>query len=669
MRRFRAHRSGIETPCAASPLNFMAGWCAKTLILAVVLLACAGSAAAQVAVSWNGGNGAWLTASNWNPMVVPNNCCGNTYSVGITNGPSVVTLLNPNINLTLSVVLDDLTLAKGNALQIQAATLTLSSGTSSNAGALTAQFFSTFENAAGSTLNNSGFLGTDFSATIKNGGALNNSGTVEVDLGFTNLGGGNVTNTGFLLNIGILANNFAATIDNFGSFQNNAGAFIENHGTINLFSGMKNFGTIDNFGTINQSLNFATPLINGAGGTINNGGTVALAGGFHNSGAFNNSAMNVTTGLPVAGTFSVLNGGTFENDGSFVSSQSGPIGINGGGTFNNNLGGTMNVLSMDVAGTLNNSGMVSLNPQPLPPGGSPLSILAGGTFNNNAGGMVTIDPGPFNVPAVQINGGGIFNNNAGGTLNATGALVVGGTLNNAGMVMLNPQPLPPGGSPLSILAGGVLNNSGTLVSLDPGPVSINAGGTLNNPGMFDTMGPINVAGLLSNNGMVNMTGNSALSVMAGGTLGGTGTISGNVANAGMLMPGTGAMTINGNYTQTGTGVYLAGLGGLFAGQFSQLNISGSASLAGSLNVSLVNSFVVNLGDSFFIMTFNSLTGTFSSLNLPSLASGLQWLLAYNPTNITLSVGSSQVPQVPEPGTLLLVASGLSGLLWRRRRRC
>lgn len=142
-------------------------------------------------------------------------------------------------------------------------------------------------------------------------------------------------------------------------------------------------------------------------------------------------------------------------------------------------------------------------------------------------------------------------------------------------------------------------------------------------------------------------------------------------NDGTVAPGglgsAGTMTINGNYTQTATGAYTAELGGVFAGQSDQLAVNGTATLAGALTVTLLPGFVVNLGDLFILMTFNSSTGTFSAVNLPGLATGLQWLLTYNPTDVTLTAASSGATPIPEPGTLLLVASGLGGLLWRRRR--
>ena len=79
----------------------------------------------------------------------------------------------------------------------------------------------------------------------------------------------------------------------------------------------------------------------------------------------------------------------------------------------------------------------------------------------------------------------------------------------------------------------------------------------------------------------------------GGTLSGVGTINASVVNAAEISPGAspGTITVNGNYTQTSAGVMKIELGGAPPGtQFDQLNVTGTASLDGALNVSLINGF-------------------------------------------------------------------------------
>ena len=62
------------------------------------------------------------------------------------------------------------------------------------------------------------------------------------------------------------------------------------------------------------------------------------------------------------------------------------------------------------------------------------------------------------------------------------------------------------------------------------------------------------------------------------------------------------LTITGDYTQTATGAFDIEIGGLIAGDnFDQLVVNGAASLAGTLNVTLINAFVPEVGDSFLIL--------------------------------------------------------------------
>src|SRR5262249_31017005 len=105
-------------------------------------------------------------------------------------------------------------------------------------------------------------------------------------------------------------------------------------------------------------------------------------------------------------------------------------------------------------------------------------------------------------------------------------------------------------------------------------------------------------------------------VITGGTVGGTGTITGNVLNtSGTFGPGSspGILTINGDYTQSASGVLNIEIGGTIAAtpDFDQLIISGKATLDGTLNVSLINGFTPALGNNFQFMTYGSRSGDFS----------------------------------------------------------
>jgi hypothetical protein len=95
-----------------------------------------------------------------------------------------------------------------------------------------------------------------------------------------------------------------------------------------------------------------------------------------------------------------------------------------------------------------------------------------------------------------------------------------------------------------------------------------------------------------------------------GSVYGSGVINGDVRNAGLLSAG--ALTINGDYTQTAGGTQYVFIGGLQAGsQYSQLVVHGLATLDGTLDVQLINGFRPQPGDQFQVLLFGEGRGTFA----------------------------------------------------------
>jgi hypothetical protein len=110
-------------------------------------------------------------------------------------------------------------------------------------------------------------------------------------------------------------------------------------------------------------------------------------------------------------------------------------------------------------------------------------------------------------------------------------------------------------------------------------------------------------------------------------LSGAGTVRGDLTNAGALAVGqpgvsgplTGTLEVTGNYTQAATGslaLKLAGPGGN-----DLLQVDGAAALGGTLNVSLLGTFIPSAGQSFYLIEYASRSGTFATLNLPSYSGG------------------------------------------------
>ena len=74
-----------------------------------------------------------------------------------------------------------------------------------------------------------------------------------------------------------------------------------------------------------------------------------------------------------------------------------------------------------------------------------------------------------------------------------------------------------------------------------------------------------------------------------------------------------------------------------ADSFDELHVSNAAELDGNLNVSLVNSYTPELGDSFDILTFGSRLGDFANINLPTLSGDLAFNAQFTGNSLNLEV--------------------------------
>jgi autotransporter-associated beta strand protein len=151
-------------------------------------------------------------------------------------------------------------------------------------------------------------------------------------------------------------------------------------------------------------------------------------------------------------------------------------------------------------------------------------------------------------------------------------------------------------------------------------------------------------GTLLVNGLI---GTGAVSVAAGGVLGGTGVVLGAVSSAGMLAPGVevGTLTVSNDYQQSGA--LFIQLAGTSPGTgHDVLQVSGTASLGGSLLVSTNGGFTPVAGQSFTVLTAGAVSGTFGSTGLPALPTGLGWEVAYPGAAVVLSVTGTVASATP-----------------------
>jgi len=108
----------------------------------------------------------------------------------------------------------------------------------------------------------------------------------------------------------------------------------------------------------------------------------------------------------------------------------------------------------------------------------------------------------------------------------------------------------------------------------------------------------------------------------GGTLTGTGTVSGNVINnGGILAAGTspGTLSITGSYTQAAGGTFQAELAGVTTAgtDYDLLSVGGLATLDGLLDIVLFGGFSGAVGDQFDIISASNISGDFATVNVPT----------------------------------------------------
>jgi hypothetical protein len=136
-------------------------------------------------------------------------------------------------------------------------------------------------------------------------------------------------------------------------------------------------------------------------------------------------------------------------------------------------------------------------------------------------------------------------------------------------------------------------------------------------------------------GSVAQLRNKTLDIQ-GGQLAGTGTITATVAVGGRLEPGgsltAGTLRIVGAYLQRSTGRLMVELGGTgLDGQFDRLDVTGSATLAGTLDVSTIGGHVPASGASYGILSYGSRAGSFADL----VGNGRAYTVTYGATGASL----------------------------------
>jgi hypothetical protein len=461
----------------------------------------------------------------------------------------------------------------------------------------------------------------------------------------------------------------------------NTGNVYVNPGTLNLGNGGTNYGgiTVAPAATLQFSI---YPVFNGseylsaypvftfnAGSLLNNAGNLLFGGPANPSqpkpGDYGNGAymVNIAGTVSVAGSNIFGLGETYPTTVNLTGNYStgNPLIFSGavvanfnspglpsppaltmrGGTLSNTfpmvIQGPFNCSGGTIAGVVQCSGPLNWS------GGKIQGVVQcnGGTLTNgpcylDGGQLINVGTLAWTKVTVDDGAGSVISNAPGATINlaVSGAVTASGysgaaTFYNAGL--------------LNVLAG---PSAATLHDnfINTGTVSLNAG-TFAPSGTYQQTAALT---LLNGGSMQNTVGLQ----IQGGTLGGSGTITGSVTNSGTVSPGTplGKISIGGTYVQTSGGTLDIDLGGTVAGiSYDLLAVTGKATLAGNLNVGLTNGyFPANTNTLFKFLTASSRTGTFASFSYPSSQLGMQIDYATNSASIQVT----NLGQVLAPVTLM-----------------
>ena len=145
-----------------------------------------------------------------------------------------------------------------------------------------------------------------------------------------------------------------------------------------------------------------------------------------------------------------------------------------------------------------------------------------------------------------------------------------------------------------------------------------------------------------------------------GQIGGNnGTLRATTTNYGKVAPGNspGTLTIDGDFIMGESGLLQIEVGGLGAGQFDHLIVTGSVTLGGTLETLFTGGFAPSAGDT---LEFLDVSGNFSGnspepFTFPNLLPGFKYETSYTGGRSTLTaLNDGELMATPESSTYLMV---------------
>jgi hypothetical protein len=333
-------------------------------------------------------------------------------------------------------------------------------------------------------------------------------------------------------------------------------------------------------------------------------------------------------------------------------------------------------------GAFTNDGTLSVNAQSLQ-----TAFTVNGALTNLDPATKTLTGGVYRVfgsfsnqsltATLRFNGADIVHNAADLTLGGTGTIVDQSSNNGlrnfadntkAGSFYLAGQAFS---APSDFTNAGTvfLSNTSQVFSVAGGHSYIQTGGDTSLGDSILTAANVLIqGGIIHHGGTINGNVNVSRGTIAPTSGGGGGSVS--LSGAGIivipgsyLIPGPDNMTINGNLALGADAHYSMVIRNNTAGEFDTMNVSGSATFGGTLDVSLVNGFVPQSSDSFTVLTAGPpITGAFTNApngsRFPTTDGRGSFIATYSDNHLVLSNFQTKPPaQLVNISTRLRVLTG------------
>jgi hypothetical protein len=447
------------------------------------------------------------------------------------------------------------------------------------------------------------------------------------------ISGGSLTAGTFVLDANLQLTGATQTITTNAAKLTLAGGTIENANSTNALAGLAtNSGTLTIGGTSNNVSTTATSFSNTGTLTINHGDT------------FTAPKLTQITGTTLSGGIFVLSGNLdLTTSGISVTTNSSTLTLEGG-TINSNGVNALSALA-------SNTKSLTID----------AAVTTTASSFSNTGTLIIDKSESFTAPALtQITTTGGITTLKSGTYVLAGNLDLSATENitvNAANLTLEGGEIKTGTTndlanlnsntgTLTLATAAAVTTSTTANFTNTGTVNaetgtkLTVGGTSNS--YNQTAGKTTVDGTLAvgTSGGVNVTGGS---ILGAGTITGNTTVgnaSGAIAtiNAGDTSK-AGLLTITGTYTQLATGAFTGYVSGTTADTgYSQMKVSGKATLAGTITFTVASAFQSSLkvGQTFTVLTASSITGSFTNSTI-AINSTFQFDVSYTATGVVLTV--------------------------------